>query len=195
MQVLWLWYHFFQLLFPAPFIFNDAASLLGLRWLVKMKHRCQSETQNELRCFSLVYSSHESAPVGRQDQCLMKILPSLFFPFLNLRELAMCSCPMWVCERTCEVFFYFTFGRMQEFTGVWVRDPRIQKEDFWHAYMDYEICIHVSEKIKIKYRTQNSQTRRQKLIILCILYSLRQTVWPSLRSVPVCGGDTASLCG
>lgn len=160
MQVLWLWSHFFQLLFPAPFIFNDAASLLCLWWLVKMKHRCQSETQNELWCFSLVYSTHESAPVGQQGQCLMKILPSLFFPFLNLRVLAMCSCPMWGCERMCEVFF-FTFGRMQEFTGVWVRDPRIQKEDFWHAYMDYEICIHVSA-IDI-FRTQNSQTRGQKL--------------------------------
>uniref|UniRef100_A0AAY4A0W7 PX domain-containing protein n=1 Tax=Denticeps clupeoides TaxID=299321 RepID=A0AAY4A0W7_9TELE len=31
---------------------------------------------------------------------------------------------------------------LQEFTSVWVRDPRIQREDFWHAYMDYEVCIH-----------------------------------------------------
>ncbi|KAH0509489.1 Sorting nexin-10 [Microtus ochrogaster] len=30
----------------------------------------------------------------------------------------------------------------QEFVSVWVRDPRIQKEDFWHSYIDYEICIH-----------------------------------------------------
>lgn len=33
---------------------------------------------------------------------------------------------------------------LQEFVSVWVRDPRIQKEDFWHSYIDYEICIHVS---------------------------------------------------
>ncbi|XP_030639140.1 sorting nexin-10B [Chanos chanos] len=33
---------------------------------------------------------------------------------------------------------------MQEFTSVWVRDPRMQREDFWHAYMDYEICIHTN---------------------------------------------------
>uniref|UniRef100_G3P089 Sorting nexin 10b n=1 Tax=Gasterosteus aculeatus aculeatus TaxID=481459 RepID=G3P089_GASAC len=25
--------------------------------------------------------------------------------------------------------------------SVWVRDPRIQKNDFWHAYIDYEICL------------------------------------------------------
>uniref|UniRef100_A0A2K5P0W9 Sorting nexin 10 n=1 Tax=Cercocebus atys TaxID=9531 RepID=A0A2K5P0W9_CERAT len=32
----------------------------------------------------------------------------------------------------------------KEFVSVWVRDPRIQKEDFWHSYIDYEICIHVT---------------------------------------------------
>ncbi|KAK9513680.1 hypothetical protein VZT92_027195 [Zoarces viviparus] len=26
--------------------------------------------------------------------------------------------------------------------SVWVRDPRIRKNDFWHAYIDYEICLH-----------------------------------------------------
>lgn len=29
----------------------------------------------------------------------------------------------------------------QHFINVWVRDPRIQKNDFWHAHIDYEICI------------------------------------------------------
>ncbi|KAG5856677.1 sorting nexin-10B [Anguilla anguilla] len=33
---------------------------------------------------------------------------------------------------------------MQEFVSVWVRDPKIQKEDFWHAHIDYEICIHTN---------------------------------------------------
>lgn len=33
---------------------------------------------------------------------------------------------------------------MQQVASIWVRDPRIQKNDFWHAYMDYEICLHVS---------------------------------------------------
>ncbi|XP_034409985.1 sorting nexin-10B [Cyclopterus lumpus] len=31
---------------------------------------------------------------------------------------------------------------MQQVISVWVRDPRIRKNDFWHAYIDYEICIH-----------------------------------------------------
>ncbi|XP_024265889.2 sorting nexin-10A isoform X1 [Oncorhynchus tshawytscha] len=31
-----------------------------------------------------------------------------------------------------------------QFISVWVRDPRIQKKDFWHAHMDYEICIHTN---------------------------------------------------
>lgn len=33
------------------------------------------------------------------------------------------------------------FGN-QQVVCVWVRDPRIQKNDFWHAYVDYEICLH-----------------------------------------------------
>ncbi|NP_001291012.1 sorting nexin-10B [Esox lucius] len=33
---------------------------------------------------------------------------------------------------------------MKQFISVWVRDPRIQKNDFWHAHMDYEICIHTN---------------------------------------------------
>lgn len=31
---------------------------------------------------------------------------------------------------------------MQQVISVWVRDPRIRKNDFWHAYIDYEICLH-----------------------------------------------------
>ncbi|KAJ3597544.1 hypothetical protein NHX12_001067 [Muraenolepis orangiensis] len=30
---------------------------------------------------------------------------------------------------------------MQQDISVWVRDPRIQNNDFWHAYIDYEICL------------------------------------------------------
>ncbi|XP_026529402.1 sorting nexin-10 isoform X2 [Notechis scutatus] len=32
----------------------------------------------------------------------------------------------------------------QEFVTVLVRDPRLQKEDFWHSYIDYEIFIHTN---------------------------------------------------
>ncbi|XP_045901677.1 sorting nexin-10B [Micropterus dolomieu] len=31
---------------------------------------------------------------------------------------------------------------MQQVVSVWVRDPRIRKNDFWHAYIDYEISLH-----------------------------------------------------
>ncbi|KAM6450217.1 sorting nexin-10 isoform 1-T1 [Liasis olivaceus] len=32
----------------------------------------------------------------------------------------------------------------QEFVTVLVRDPQLQKEDFWHSYIDYEIFIHTN---------------------------------------------------
>ncbi|NXW61386.1 SNX10 protein, partial [Eurystomus gularis] len=32
----------------------------------------------------------------------------------------------------------------QEFVTVLVRDPRTQKEDSWHSYIDYEIFIHTN---------------------------------------------------
>ncbi|XP_067915182.1 sorting nexin-10B isoform X2 [Heterodontus francisci] len=32
----------------------------------------------------------------------------------------------------------------KEFISVWVRDPRIKKEDSWHSYVDYEICVHTN---------------------------------------------------
>ncbi|KAJ6666599.1 hypothetical protein lerEdw1_020322 [Lerista edwardsae] len=34
--------------------------------------------------------------------------------------------------------------RLQEFVTVLVRDPKIQKEDSWHSYIDYEIFIHTN---------------------------------------------------
>lgn len=41
-----------------------------------------------------------------------------------------------------------TPSSMQQVISIWVRDPRIQKNDFWHAYIDYEICLHVSRTNK-----------------------------------------------
>ncbi|XP_048411455.1 sorting nexin-10B isoform X4 [Stegostoma tigrinum] len=46
----------------------------------------------------------------------------------------------------------FPTGRMdktikdkkKEFISVWVRDPRVKKEDSWHSYVDYEICVHTN---------------------------------------------------
>ncbi|XP_078391311.1 sorting nexin-10B [Cetorhinus maximus] len=34
--------------------------------------------------------------------------------------------------------------KRKEFISVWVRDPRIKKEDSWHSYVDYEICVHTN---------------------------------------------------
>ncbi|XP_063054467.1 sorting nexin-10B [Engraulis encrasicolus] len=45
-----------------------------------------------------------------------------------------------------------------EFVSVWVRDPRICKEDFWHAYMDYEICIHTNS---LAFNRKSSCVRRR----------------------------------
>lgn len=39
-----------------------------------------------------------------------------------------------------------TSPSMQQVISIWVRDPRIQKNDFWHAYIDYEICLQVSKR-------------------------------------------------
>ncbi|NXR15885.1 SNX10 protein, partial [Semnornis frantzii] len=33
---------------------------------------------------------------------------------------------------------------LQEFVTVLVRDPRTQKEDSWHSYIDYEIFVHTN---------------------------------------------------
>nr|XP_055076008.1 sorting nexin-10A isoform X1 [Misgurnus anguillicaudatus] len=33
---------------------------------------------------------------------------------------------------------------VKEFINVWVRDPQLHKEDFWHTYIDYEICLYTN---------------------------------------------------
>ncbi|XP_072250518.1 sorting nexin-10B [Leuresthes tenuis] len=47
---------------------------------------------------------------------------------------------------------------MQQVISVWVRDPRIQKNDFWHAYIDYEICLHTSS---VCFTKKTSSVRRR----------------------------------
>ncbi|KAK7886243.1 hypothetical protein WMY93_025864 [Mugilogobius chulae] len=42
----------------------------------------------------------------------------------------------------CLLFMKDDTTTKQQAISVWVRDPRIQKNDFWHAYIDYEICLH-----------------------------------------------------
>ncbi|XP_072859408.1 sorting nexin-10 isoform X1 [Pogona vitticeps] len=52
----------------------------------------------------------------------------------------------------------------QEFITVLVRDPRLQKEDFWHSYIDYEIFIHT-----------NSMCFTRKMS--CVRRRFREFVW------------------
>ncbi|KAG7475726.1 sorting nexin-10B-like [Solea senegalensis] len=47
---------------------------------------------------------------------------------------------------------------MQQVVSVWVRDPRIQKNDFWHAYIDYEICLHTDS---VCFNKKISRVRRR----------------------------------
>ncbi|KAM9724139.1 sorting nexin-10B isoform 1-T1 [Menidia menidia] len=47
---------------------------------------------------------------------------------------------------------------MQQVISVWVRDPRIQKNDFWHAYMDYEVCLHTNS---VYFTKKTSSVRRR----------------------------------
>ncbi|XP_077455167.1 sorting nexin-10B isoform X2 [Stigmatopora argus] len=47
---------------------------------------------------------------------------------------------------------------MQPVISVWVRDPRIQKNDFWHAYMDYEVCLHTDS---VFFNKKISRVRRR----------------------------------
>ncbi|XP_046897181.1 sorting nexin-10B isoform X2 [Hypomesus transpacificus] len=46
----------------------------------------------------------------------------------------------------------------QQVISVWVRDPRMQKNDFWHAYLDYEICLHTNS---LSFTRKISSVRRR----------------------------------
>ncbi|XP_069504320.1 sorting nexin-10 [Ambystoma mexicanum] len=48
--------------------------------------------------------------------------------------------------------------RLQEVTSVWVRDPQLQKEDYWHSYIDYEICVHTNSMC---FTLKTSRVRRR----------------------------------
>ncbi|XP_062841760.1 sorting nexin-10A [Trichomycterus rosablanca] len=49
-------------------------------------------------------------------------------------------------------------GDREEFVTVWVRDPRLHKEDFWHTHTDYEICLHTNSMC---FRKKTSCVRRR----------------------------------
>ncbi|MEE6465914.1 hypothetical protein FKM82_006739 [Ascaphus truei] len=66
---------------------------------------------------------------------------------------------------------------LQEIISVWVRDPKIQKED-WHSYLDYEICIHTNSMcftLKtscVRRRFREFVWLRQKLQSNAVLFAL-----------------------
>lgn len=69
------------------------------------------------------------------------------FPILILTVLLMAlplsankNFPFFIAQ--CIQFSVSLAFSMQQIVSVWVRDPRIRKNDFWHAYIDYEICLH-----------------------------------------------------
>uniref|UniRef100_A0AAY4BEG3 PX domain-containing protein n=2 Tax=Denticeps clupeoides TaxID=299321 RepID=A0AAY4BEG3_9TELE len=31
-----------------------------------------------------------------------------------------------------------------EFISVWVQDPHVHRDDFWHTHVDYQICLHTN---------------------------------------------------
>ncbi|XP_074509975.1 sorting nexin-10B isoform X1 [Sebastes fasciatus] len=56
------------------------------------------------------------------------------------------------CFSVCRAF------SMQQVISVWVRDPRIRKNDFWHAYIDYDISLHTDS---VCFTKKNSSVRRR----------------------------------
>ncbi|KAL1255411.1 hypothetical protein QQF64_013472 [Cirrhinus molitorella] len=46
----------------------------------------------------------------------------------------------------------------KEFISVWVRDPQVHREDFWHAHISYEICLHTNSMC---FRKKTSCVRRR----------------------------------
>ncbi|KAI4585345.1 hypothetical protein MJG53_020645 [Ovis ammon polii x Ovis aries] len=63
---------------------------------------------------------------------------------------------------------------LQEFVSVWVRDPRIQKEDFWHSYIDYEIS-HFWLMFFVFFKQTNSMCFTMKTS--CVRRRYREFVW------------------
>lgn len=58
-----------------------------------------------------------------------------------------------------------------EFISVTVRDPRVYKEDMWHTYIDYEICL---ETNSMCFRRKSSSVRRRYREFVWLRQSLEQ---------------------
>lgn len=71
---------------------------------------------------------------------------------------------------------------MQQDIGVWVRDPRIQNTDFWHAYIDYEICI-ITNSLCFTKKISSTRRRFSEFVWLrqrLQVHSLQMTKLPEM---------------
>uniref|UniRef100_A0A3B3ZQU2 PX domain-containing protein n=1 Tax=Periophthalmus magnuspinnatus TaxID=409849 RepID=A0A3B3ZQU2_9GOBI len=60
---------------------------------------------------------------------------------------------------------------LQEFISITVRDPRVYKQDIWHMYLDYEICL---ETNSMCFRKKWSSVRRRYSEFVWLRQSLQQ---------------------
>ncbi|XP_072303243.1 sorting nexin-10B-like [Eucyclogobius newberryi] len=58
-----------------------------------------------------------------------------------------------------------------EFVSITVRDPRVYKEDMWHTYIDYEICLQTNSMC---FRKKWSSVRRRYSEFVWLRHSLEQ---------------------
>uniref|UniRef100_A0A3B3ZSP2 PX domain-containing protein n=1 Tax=Periophthalmus magnuspinnatus TaxID=409849 RepID=A0A3B3ZSP2_9GOBI len=62
-------------------------------------------------------------------------------------------------------------SREGEFISITVRDPRVYKQDIWHMYLDYEICL---ETNSMCFRKKWSSVRRRYSEFVWLRQSLQQ---------------------
>ncbi|XP_070841113.1 sorting nexin-10A [Chaetodon trifascialis] len=58
-----------------------------------------------------------------------------------------------------------------EFVSICVRDPRVVKDDLWHAHVDYELCLHTNSMC---FRKKTSCVRRRYSEFVWLRHCLEQ---------------------
>ncbi|KAK7898541.1 hypothetical protein WMY93_019394 [Mugilogobius chulae] len=78
-----------------------------------------------------------------------------------------------------------------EFISISVREPRVYKEDIWHTYMDYEICL---ETNSMCFRKKWSSVRRRYSEFVWLRQSLEQNalVIDLPKLPPPCSSSTCA---
>ncbi|XP_063735875.1 sorting nexin-10B-like isoform X2 [Eleginops maclovinus] len=71
----------------------------------------------------------------------------------------------------------------QQVISVWVRDPRIQNNDFWHAYIDYEICLH-SDSVYFTKKTSIVRRRYKEFVWLKQKLQANSQIMQKLPELP-----------